>query len=209
MKELIISFFLLLSATTMQAQADRAERQSRAGDQDNQLTATLKSSTRLFGEEDDLTTVIMIIPSGSVVDVLGSDSAYYHVVFEDNEGFILKRHATLNLAPEKNAPVARPSGQVRNDHYQEAQPEKSQRISRFEYLERKYGSNLASRIMQGKIWLGMTAEMVKDSWGSPQKINRVISGNLVKEDWVYNNTWLHIENNILTQWGPVKGSARQ
>jgi hypothetical protein len=46
--------------------------------------------------------------------------------------------------------------------------------------------------------------MVNDTWGSPQKINRVISGNTVKEEWIYKNTWLYIEDDILREWGPVK-----
>ena len=46
--------------------------------------------------------------------------------------------------------------------------------------------------------------MVKDSWGSPQKINRVINGNVIKEEWIFNNTWLYIENNMLTGLGAGK-----
>ena len=62
---------------------------------------------------------------------------------------------------------------------------------------------MAARLGAGKIWKGMSAEMVRDSWGSPSKINRVI-GNNVREEWVYRNTWLFIENNTLVDWGPVK-----
>ena len=36
---------------------------------------------------------------------------------------------------------------------------------------------MASRLYSGKIWKGMNAEMVRDSWGRAGKINRVISGN--------------------------------
>jgi hypothetical protein len=57
--------------------------------------------------------------------------------------------------------------------------------------------------MQGKVWRGMLSEMVRDSWGEPQKINRVISGNTVKEEWIFRNTWLYIENNYLVEWGPI------
>jgi len=50
----------------------------------------------------------------------------------------------------------------------------------------------------------MTAEMVRDSWGKPQKINRVISGNDVKEEWIFKSSWLYIENDYLVEWGPVR-----
>jgi hypothetical protein len=50
----------------------------------------------------------------------------------------------------------------------------------------------------------MNTQMVKDSWGSPKKINRVISSNMVKEEWIYKNSWLYFENSTLADWGPVK-----
>jgi hypothetical protein len=209
MKELIIASLLLLGTVNLQSQVNQPDQQSRNEDQENRPTATLKSSTRLFGEENDLTTVIMIIPSGSVVEVLGADSAYYHVAYEDNEGYILKRHATLNMNPERK--VSRPADQdQQTNESRELRPvqDQDQRVSRFSYLENKYGTNIAAKIMQGKIWLGMSAEMVKDSWGSPQKISRVISGNIIKEEWIYNKTWLYIENNSLREWGPVKEQSR-
>ena len=63
---------------------------------------------------------------------------------------------------------------------------------------------MASRLIAGKIWKGMSGEMVRDSWGKPLKINRVISGNTVKEEWIYKTTWLYIEDDLLMTWGPVQ-----
>jgi hypothetical protein len=63
---------------------------------------------------------------------------------------------------------------------------------------------MAARLNAGKIWKGMTAEMVNDSWGTADKINRIISGNVVKEEWIYRTTWLYFENNTLLEWGPVR-----
>jgi hypothetical protein len=63
---------------------------------------------------------------------------------------------------------------------------------------------MAARLDAGKIWKGMTAEMVQDSWGVPQKINRVISGNNIREEWIYRNSWLFFENDRLIEWGPVR-----
>ena len=214
MKELIFVSLLALFTVTTRAQGNQTvnqrQEQNQYEVQDTKPTATLKSSSRLFGEKDDLTTVILIIPSGSVVDVLGSDSTYYHVVFEDNEGYIFKRHAELAQIPKKIQPAVRPSRPVQEDQQgRQVQTGQQQRVSRFTYLENKYGTDLAARLMGGRIWLGMSAEMVKDSWGSPQKINRVISGNFIKEEWIYNNTWLYIENNMLREWGPLKDRIRQ
>jgi hypothetical protein len=62
---------------------------------------------------------------------------------------------------------------------------------------------MAARLFAGKIWKGMNAEMIKDSWGAAAKINREVSGNIIKEEWIYKNSWLYLENNTLVDWGPV------
>jgi hypothetical protein len=131
----------------------------------------------------------MIIPAGAVVSVLDSDSAYYHVDYEENEGYIFRKHAVPDKAPASFAA---------------SQPVQAESDSRYDQLESKYGSSMAARIYAGKIWKGMNSEMVHDSWGSAQKINRVVSGNIIKEEWIYRSTWLYFENNTLIQWGPVK-----
>jgi hypothetical protein len=161
-------------------------------------TATLSASSRLFADKDDLTSVIMVIPSGSVVKITGSDSTYYSVVFEDSEGFILRRHAVLNQpAPaEKIEPATNEANQAPQEEVTEN--------DRMQYLQNKYGPGLAPKLYAGKIWKGMSSGMVRDSWGTPLKINRDIGGNHVREEWIYNSTWLFIENNILVNWGPSK-----
>jgi len=204
MKKLIFSALFLLIIIAVQAQANKADllqdlEKNQPANQNVTTTATLKSSSRLFGAKDDLTTVIFIIPSGSTVTVLGSDSTYLHVAFEENEGYIFKRHAVMDKTPV-NTPQAIQPQQAR----QEEQPAQVQEVSRFSFLENKYGSNMAARLIAGKIWKGMNAEMVKDSWGTAEKINRVISGNIIKEEWIFRNTWLYFENNTLVEWGPIR-----
>jgi hypothetical protein len=204
MKKLIISFLSFFLISVVYAQNNRATvlqdlETAQPASQETTLTATLKSASRLFGEKNDLTTVILIIPSGSVVDVLDSDSTYLHVVFDNNEGYIFKRQAVINESPIAQKPVA---AQVEGTR--EPQPVVSSQESRFTRLENKYGTSMAAKLISGKIWKGMSSEMVSDSWGTPQKINRVISGNTVKEEWIYKNTWLYIQDDVLENWGPIK-----
>jgi hypothetical protein len=204
MKKIIFIALMILGYLPMSAQANKADllqdlEKNKPAGQNVAATATLKSSSRLFGAKDDLTTVILVIPSGSVVSVLGSDSTYLHVTFEENEGYIFKRHAVID-----NTPVT-PSQAIQSQPLgQDTQPMQEQQMSRFSYLESKYGSNMAARLSAGKIWKGMNSEMVKDSWGTAQKINRVISGNIIKEEWIFKNTWLYFENNTLVDWGPIQ-----
>jgi hypothetical protein len=204
MKRLLFLTLLILSAVTIKAQATKADKlqaleQNQTSGQNIATTATLKNSSRLFASKDDLTSVIMIIPADSVVTVLGSDSTYLHVVFEDNEGYIFNRHVVLNQET-----INAPQGVQAQQNAQETQPVREQNESRFSYLENKYGSNMAARLIAGKIWKGMNSEMVKDSWGLAEKINRVINGNVIKEEWIFRNTWLFFENNTLVEWGPRK-----
>jgi hypothetical protein len=131
--------------------------------------------------------------------VLDSDSTYLHVVFHENEGYIFKRDAILDKIPVIPQVTVQTQPAV-----QESAPVQEQQQSRFSYLENKYGYGMAGKLISGKIWKGMNAEMVKDSWGTADKINRIISNTIIKEEWIFKNTWLYFENNTLLEWGPVK-----
>jgi hypothetical protein len=192
---------LLLFISSAIAQANKNDvlknlEKNQGGNQN--ITATLKSSSRLFSAKDDLTSVILIIPSGSTVKVLGSDSTYMHVTYEENEGYIFSKHAVIDKNPVNIAQS------VQNQQSAIQQPAKEQQVSRFSYLEGKYGTTMAARLNAGKIWKGMNSDMVKDSWGTAEKVTREIDGNIIKEEWIYKTTWLYFENNTLKEWGPAR-----
>ncbi len=195
MKRLFFITLLLIGAFTIKGQTG----QNQPASQNITSTATLKVSSRLFATKDDMTSVILIIPVDSVVSVIDSDSTYLHVVYDDNEGYIFRRDATIDqtpVAPQQN--IQQQSAAENNE------PVQNQQQGRFSYLDNKYGSTLALKLFAGKIWKGMDTDMVKDSWGTAEKVNRSVSGNTVKEEWIYRNTWLYFENNVLREWGPVK-----
>jgi hypothetical protein len=219
MKSTVILFLFIFTVLPSRSQSDDYETLRDLEEKDLYQeepgkTATLTSATRLFGDRNDLTSVIMIIPSGSVVSVLGYDSIYMDIIFQDYEGSILSRHAVINDEPVElteateyveTSEVAETVQQL--PPVEEEQPvmtEDREVSNRFAYLEDKYGSNMAARLLAGKIWKGMNAEMVRDSWGDARKTNRVISGNTIKEEWIYRNTWLYFENNTLVEWGPIE-----
>jgi hypothetical protein len=204
MKKIVFLTFLAVVAFQLEGQTSKVEQlqaveQHQPDNQNITTTATLKVASRLFATKDDLTSVILIIPADSIVAVLDSDSTYLHVVFEENEGYIFRRQAILDKVPLNVQPVIQSQPAA-----QQAEPVQEQQQSRISYLENKYGSNIASRLFSGKIWKGMNSEMVKDSWGIADKINRIISGNITKEEWIFRSTWLYFENNTLLEWGPVK-----
>jgi hypothetical protein len=66
-------------------------------------------------------------------------------------------------------------------------------------LIKKYGSTIGGKIIAGKIWIGMTDAMAKESWGYPDDINRTVGSFGVHEQWVYpNDVYLYFEDGILT-----------
>jgi hypothetical protein len=213
MKKLLIPLLISFITIALPAQVNKTDvlqdLEKNSKDQNLQTqTATLKSSSRLFGQKDDLTTVIMIIQAKETVNILGSDSTYYKVSYQENEGFIFKRDAVIDAIPVTdtksiNQQVAVQNNQQDNQNVQQ-QPAQVDQAARFSYLEKKYGTSMAALLNAGKIWKGMTSEMVRDSWGSPAKVSKTFEGNFVKEEWTYRNTWLYIENDILSDWGPIK-----
>jgi len=203
MKKLILLFLLLLIIIPLSSQVSDEDKllelEKASSSQQDIITATLTSSSRLFKNPDDLTSVIVVIPKGSQVEVLASDSTYLTVFFDGSEGYIMRKHAVIDKSPVKAAPPAEEKPVAQKPAEKTNQPD-----SRFTYLENKYGTSMAARLNANKIWKGMNAEMVKDSWGKPDKISREVNGNTIKEEWIYKSTWLYLENNSLMGWGPVK-----
>ena len=67
-------------------------------------------------------------------------------------------------------------------------------------FEEKYGNKYGPLVEQNKIKIGMTKEMVEDSWGKPDDINRTVGSWGVHEQWVYGSTYLYFENGKLTSF---------
>ena len=205
MRITVISCLLLIISLSVSGQGNRTSvlqnlEKGSSSAAEGQITATTKSSTRLFGDRFDLTSVITLVPSGTIVNVIGSDSTFLKVAFEDTTGYIFRKHAVISSSPVVARTVQAPEEKTQPVNVKQSQPQ----VSRFTELENKYGTNMAARLAAGKIWKGMNSAMIRDSWGSPQKINRVISGNIIKEEWVYRNTWLYLENDVLQEWGPIR-----
>jgi hypothetical protein len=62
----------------------------------------------------------------------------------------------------------------------------------------KYGEAASIKILNGRVWIGMTKEMAVESWGRPDDINRTVSASNIHEQWVYGRQYLYFENGILT-----------
>lgn len=65
-------------------------------------------------------------------------------------------------------------------------------------LTRKYGAKNADDIMNGIIRTGMTKDMCRESWGTPERINRTVTSYGTSEQWVYGSSYVYFEGNKLT-----------
>lgn len=62
--------------------------------------------------------------------------------------------------------------------------------------KKKFGAENWNKILNGKVNVGFTEEMVLLSWGKPEKINRSSSG----DQWVYKGQYLYFRNGKFTSF---------
>lgn len=167
-------------------------------------TATTTAATRLFSDKLDLSSVLSIVPKGSEVTVLDSDSSYCYITVGDYEGYVFKRHISLDaVTSTAPSPVSEQVSQVTNVA-NVSSASTTTASGRLATLQSRYDAKMAKAIYERKIWKGMNTDMVIDSWGNPKKINREIIPDNVKEEWQYSKCWLYFENDILINWGAIK-----
>jgi hypothetical protein len=172
----------------------------------DQKNASTKGALRLFADKDDLTSVITIIPDGSIVEVLSADSIFTYVRFGDAEGYVKTDRLAEALPEVAEEPVTSPSMYTESEMQQQIQEEQqfSAPADRYDILVNKYGTDIGKRLYQHKIWKGVSSEMARDSWGKPIQINRMYVDQNVDEEWIYSKKYLYFRDNVLIDWGPVK-----
>lgn len=67
-------------------------------------------------------------------------------------------------------------------------------------ISNKYGKSTAKKIMDEKIWIGMTSEMCLLSWGEPEHKSKTVTAYGTNEFWHYGYQTLHFENDKLKGW---------
>lgn len=75
-------------------------------------------------------------------------------------------------------------------------------VNRFRRLKKKYGALNAAGMLENNYRIGWTEEMVIESLGYPDKVNRSVGSWGVHEQWIYrykysDDTYLYFENGIL------------
>lgn len=69
--------------------------------------------------------------------------------------------------------------------------------------QREFNRRVTNAIAAGEVFVGMTADDVRRSWGEPEKINRSVSGSSVREQWIfdrgnYRTQYVYVTNGEVT-----------
>jgi hypothetical protein len=84
---------------------------------------------------------------------------------------------------------------------QSKEKKENELVERKAYLMRKFGNLITNKILEGRIWIGMTKGMAIESQGKPNDVNRTVGKWGVHEQWIYPyNIYLYFENGDLTSW---------
>ena len=179
--------------TQLEQNSTKSNIQTEATDTSFKSNGVTSSGCRLYSDIGNLSSVIAIIPADTRIFIVDIMDEYYYIKTEDNQGFVKKS----KIKPDQSY-IEKPS-EVLN------KPDTAKVFSsKLEYLRYTYGWETAQKIFDHKIWRNMTTNMVEDSWGRPDKINRIISSGQVKEEWIYPSTYLIFLNEKLMDWGPVE-----
>lgn len=68
----------------------------------------------------------------------------------------------------------------------------------------KYGEEDGGRVANGQVWKGMSEDMLKDSWGTPDKIDKNVEKWGVFTQWYYGNVTFFFRDGKLTDWEEIK-----
>lgn len=81
------------------------------------------------------------------------------------------------------------------------------RHKRRQALIEKYGHQEGEDIFNGKVWQGMTAEQLRDSWGEPEDIDSKVMKSKSRQTWKYGQTGrnrfkerIYLENDQVVGW---------
>jgi regulator of replication initiation timing len=193
------------------------------------ITSTLTSDANLFSKPSRGSMVIGHLKKDTLVEICGYEvrEQAYKIKFNNAFAYIgewwvietpllssLRQKETARTVEEENkikAELEQMKQQQQAAQERQAKIEAKKRVeeakkqaeaeaARKSSLIKKYGELIGKQIIEKKIWIGMTYEMARESWGKPQEINRTVTALINHEQWVYGSTYLYFENGILTSY---------
>lgn len=130
----------------------------------------LRDKPNIMGDE------IIKIPAGDTVFVYNwYEYPYFKAAYKEKVGYI--SYSSFNKNLEIRAII--------NKGLFDENPELTR-------LTKKYGKYSAEKIIKRECWIGMTAEMARESVGHPDDVNRSTYSWGIHEHWFYKNKDLHL-----------------
>jgi len=177
---------------------------------DNQyMIAILKESTIV--KDDYEGKVIDNVKAGDTVKIF--NWKYWDLLVEYHNGkygyigqFYLLKNDKLNeflysleakATQDRTKELEKESHQRNSLQKQAIEQQNQKRISDIKSKFGKYGSQIVQDIINKKIWIGMSSEMAVASWGEPERINKTVNADGVKEQWVYGRDYLYFKSGLL------------
>lgn len=157
-----------------------------------------KKESYIYQKEEFWSPKLGSISEGDSLFVISiSNDRYYPVQLDSAIGYIDR--SDFETADDRNIRLRRKALREQDEAIIKEiklQEEKDRQAR----IRSKYSKETAAKILDGKIWIGMTDEMARDSWGKPNSINRSVGSWGVHEQWIYNDFNMYFENDKLTSW---------
>ena len=172
-----------------------------------EVTVTLTSRVSVWSSPDTLSQRITVLDPGTAIVVTGykPTQKYFQIRYKKKTGYIDARDVKsteelAHLIEQTSENSARPPKE------NSAKPSNDSRAvdnaAKLKVLTMLYGEKAATRMMQKKVWKGMTKEMVIQALGEPKSVKRTVYDNVIKEQWEYEDgTLLFFDNNVLMAYG--------
>jgi hypothetical protein len=164
------------------------------------LPKTVKAiytNTPLRDSPDPFTDISHKVPKDSELEVIGFFETYLRVKIDSLEGFV-SYTLVKSYSKEFRDFVSRAKKIELENQRKETEEKKS---ARFIALKTKYGEWATNRILQKTIWIGMTEEMLIDSWGNPQDINSTVTRYGSRKQYVYGGgQYVYVVNGKVDAW---------
>lgn len=156
-------------------------------------TIILDSKSVAYGKK------VTSIKKGEEFTLISYESDFCFVDFKNIKGYVY--YVYLNgingvedfevYWTKRNAEIKKAEKQI------ELTEDRDRRLQR---LTNEFGAGDAYKIINIKIWIGMTERMAIESIGSPDKVNRFTYTSGIHEQWVYKDKFLYFENGVLKSW---------
>ncbi len=175
------------------------------GNKPPSVAVTVTSRVSVWSSPGTLSQRVTILEPGTAIVVTGYRQKYFQIKYKSKTGYVDARDlpntaALARLVEQSSEPSDRQSG-VNSDKTSNG-GRADDNAAKLKLLTLLYGEKAATRMMQKKVWKGMTKTMVIQSLGEPKSVKKTVYENVTKEQWEYEDgTLLFFDNDILMAYG--------